>query len=159
MKAIQDYYPDHFSHCYGCGRLNEHGHQIKTTWDGDETVTRFVPKSYHTAIPGFVYGGLLASLIDCHGTGSAALALAKSQNIVLSDNNAPRCVTASLKVDYKRPTPINGTLEIRGIIKELKGKKVVIEAKLFANGELCVTGEIVAIQVPDNFGLKIGKLF
>ncbi|OFX17731.1 MAG: thioesterase [Bacteroidetes bacterium GWA2_31_9] len=157
MKAIQDYYPDHFSHCYGCGRLNEHGHQIKTTWDGDETVTRFVPKSYHTAIPGFVYGGLLASLIDCHGTGSAALALAKSQNIVLSDNNAPRCVTASLKVDYKRPTPIDGTLEIRGIIKELKGKKVVVEAKLFANGELCVTGEIVAIQVPDNFGLKMGK--
>ena len=157
MKAIQDYYPDHFSHCYGCGRLNEHGHQIKTTWDGDETVTRFVPKSYHTAIPGFVYGGLLASLIDCHGTGSAALALAKSQNIVLSDNNAPRCVTASLKVDYKRPTPIDGTLEIRGIIKELKGKKVGVEAKLFANGELCVTGEIVAIQVPDNFGLKMGK--
>ena len=157
MKAIQDYYPDHFSHCYGCGRLNEHGHQIKTTWDGDETVTRFVPKSYHTAIPGFVYGGLLASLIDCHGTGSAALALAKSQNIVLSDNNAPRCVTASLKVDYKRPTPIDGTLEIRGIIKELKGKKVVVEAKLFANGELCVTGEIVAIQVPDNFGLKMVK--
>ena len=155
MKAIQDYYPDHFSQCYGCGRLNEHGHQIKTTWDGAETVTRFVPKSYHTAIPGFVYGGLLASLIDCHGTGSAALALAKEQNIELTEKNAPRCVTASLKVDYKRPTPIDGTLEIRGIIKELKGKKVVIEAKLFAKGELCVTGEIIAIQVPDSFGLKI----
>jgi len=155
MKAIQDYYPDHFSQCYGCGRLNEHGHQIKTSWDGDETVTRFVPKPYHTAIKGFVYGGLLASLIDCHGTGSAALAIAKFQNIELSENNAPRCVTASLKVDYRKPTPIDGTLEIRGIIKELKGKKVVVEAKLYANGELCVTGEIIAIQVPDNFGLKI----
>jgi acyl-coenzyme A thioesterase PaaI-like protein len=153
MKAIQDYYPDHFSHCYGCGRLNEHGHQIKTTWDGDETITRFVPKPYHTAIYGFVYGGLLASLIDCHGTGSAALALAKANNIELTEGNAPRCVTGSLKVDYKKPTPIKGTLEIRGIIKEIKGRKVVVEARLIANGEVCVTGEIVAIQVADDFGL------
>ena len=64
IKAIQDYYPDDVAHCYGCGKLNEHGHQIKTFWDGDETVTRFRPQPFHTAIPGFVYGGLLASLVD-----------------------------------------------------------------------------------------------
>lgn len=40
-KAVQDYYPDDVAHCYGCGKLNEHGHQIKTFWEGDETVTRF----------------------------------------------------------------------------------------------------------------------
>ena len=40
MKAFQDYYPENLAHCYGCGRLNPHGHQIKTFWDGDETVTR-----------------------------------------------------------------------------------------------------------------------
>jgi hypothetical protein len=37
-KAVQDYYPDDVAHCYGCGKLNEHGHQIKTFWEGDETV-------------------------------------------------------------------------------------------------------------------------
>ena len=133
MKGIQDYYPDHFAMCYGCGRLNDNGHQIKTTWNGEETITRFVPKDFHTAIPGFVYGGLLASLIDCHGTGSAALALAKANNIELTEYNAPRCVTASLKVDYKKPTPMGVELEIRGIIKEVKGKKVIIEAQLLAD--------------------------
>jgi len=152
MKGIQDYYPDHFAQCYGCGRLNEHGYQLKTTWDGDETVTRFVPDKFHTAIPGFVYGGLLASLIDCHGTGSAALALARENHIELEEFTAPRCVTASLKVDYKKPTPIDAELEIRGIIKEVKGKKVVVEARLISKGEICVTGEIIAIRVPDNFG-------
>jgi len=152
MKGIQDYYPDHFAMCYGCGRLNDNGHQIKTTWNGEETITRFVPKNYHTAIPGFVYGGLLASLIDCHGTGSAALALAKANNIELTEYNAPRCVTASLKVDYKKPTPMGVELEIRGIIKEVKGKKVIIEAQLLAAGVVCVTGEIIAIQVNDDFG-------
>ncbi len=152
MKGIQDYYPDHFAMCYGCGRLNDNGHQIKTTWNGEETITRFAPKDYHTAIPGFVYGGLLASLIDCHGTGSAALALAKANNIELTEYNAPRCVTASLKVDYKKPTPMGVELEIRGIIKEVKGKKVIIEAQLLAAGVVCVTGEIIAIQVNDDFG-------
>ena len=37
-KAFQDYYPEHMSHCFGCGRLNEYGHQIKSYWDGDESV-------------------------------------------------------------------------------------------------------------------------
>lgn len=41
VKAFQDYYPDDMAHCYGCGYLNERGHQIKTYWDGDETLTHF----------------------------------------------------------------------------------------------------------------------
>ena len=33
--SFQDFYPDHMAHCYGCGRLNEHGHQMrKSIWDG-----------------------------------------------------------------------------------------------------------------------------
>jgi hypothetical protein len=27
-KAFQDYYPDFFSHCYGCGRLNVPEHLV-----------------------------------------------------------------------------------------------------------------------------------
>ena len=79
MRAFQDTYPENVAHCYGCGRLNEHGHQIKTYWDGDETVTRFQPHPEHTAIPGFVYGGLIASLIDCHSTGTAAAAAYRAE--------------------------------------------------------------------------------
>ena len=64
-KAFQDYYPDELSHCYGCGRLNEHGLKLKSYWDGEQTVATFWPSPYHMAIPGYVYGGLLASIIDC----------------------------------------------------------------------------------------------
>ena len=80
-KAFQDYYAEDVSHCYGCGSLNTHGHQLKSYWDGEETVAHFTPKPFHTAIPGFVYGGLIASLIDCHGTGTAAAANAGSVGI------------------------------------------------------------------------------
>jgi hypothetical protein len=63
QKSFQDYYPDSLAHCYGCGKLNEHGHQIKSYWDGEESVCHFMHKPYHISVPGFVYGGLLASLI------------------------------------------------------------------------------------------------
>ena len=72
--AFQDLYPDQWAHCYGCGRLNEHGLQIKSHWDGDETVCIYTPRPYHIAIPGYVYGGLIASLIDSPRSRSIACA-------------------------------------------------------------------------------------
>ncbi len=154
IKCIQDYYEERFSYCYGCGRLNKDGHHFKTYWDGDETVTRYTPDPQHISLPGFVYGGLLASMIDCHGTGSAALAYAKENNIELIEFNAPRFVTGSLSVSYKKPTPMGLELEVRGTIREIKGRKVVIEATLLAGKDVCATGEIVSLLVPEDFGKK-----
>jgi acyl-coenzyme A thioesterase PaaI-like protein len=152
MRAIQDFYPDSLSYCYGCGRLNEHGHQIKTFWDGDETVTRFQPSPEHMAIPGFVYGGLLASLIDCHGTGTAAAAMYRAEDRAMDTLPAFRFVTGSLHVDYLKPTPLGPTLEIRGRVKEIKGRKVVVEAEIHAEGAVTVRGEVVAVRMPEDFG-------
>ena len=148
-KSFQDHYPDALSHCYGCGRLNEHGHQIKSYWDGEESVCHFIPKPYHIAIPGYVYGGLLASLIDCHGTGTAAAAMyraAKEKDA--TSELTTRSLTASLHVDYLKPTPLGIELEIRAKVKELKERKVIIEEWILANGEVTVRGEVVAVQVP-----------
>ncbi len=147
-KAFQDYYPDELSYCYGCGRLNQSGHQIKSYWEGDETVARFTPKSFHIAIPGYVYGGLLASLIDCHGTGTAAAAAYRAENREMDSEPALRYVTASLKVDYLKPTPLGVPLEVRGRVKEIKGRRVVVTATISARGEICVRGEVVAVQMP-----------
>lgn len=149
-KAIQDHYPDQLSHCYGCGRLNEHGYQIKSYWQGEELVCHFTPQPYHTAIPGYVYGGLIASLIDCHSTGSAAAAFAKAKNIDLDREPAPRFVTASLKVDYLRPTPLGPPLELRAQIVEVKERKVVVHTTLSVNGEICAKGEVIAVLMPEN---------
>lgn len=149
-KAIQDYYPDQLSYCYGCGRLNEDGHQIKSHWDGDETVTHFTPKPYHIAIPGYVYGGLIASLIDCHSTGTASAAAYREQGRAMDSDPPLRYVTASLHVDYLKPTPLGVPLEIRGAVREIKGRKVIVESRLYAQGELCAQGEVVAVQIPDN---------
>jgi len=148
-KSFQDYYPDSMAHCYGCGRLNEYGHQIKSYWDGAESVCHFRPKPYHIAIPGYVYGGLLASLLDCHGTGTAAAASYRDENRSMNSEPAFRFLTASLHVDYLKPTPLDVDLEIRAKVKEIKGRKITIEEWIKANSATTVRGEIVTVQIPD----------
>ncbi|MFX0008238.1 MAG: PaaI family thioesterase [Promethearchaeota archaeon] len=147
-KAIQDYYSDPMSHCYGCGRLNEFGMKIKSFWNGEESIARFTPKSYHTAFPGFVYGGLIASLIDCHGTGTAAAAAYTAEGRDMGTEPELRYVTASIRVDYIKPTPINTELVLIGRVKEIEGKKVIVNVDVLANGEVCVRGEVLAVKIP-----------
>ena len=149
-RAFQDYYPEQVSYCYGCGRLNEHGLQIKSYWEGDETVCVYQPRPYHIAIPGYVYGGLIASLIDCHSTGTAAAAAYRAEGRAMDSEPAFRFVTASLHVDYLRPTPLGVPLEVRARVKEIKGRKVVVDAALSAQGIICARGEVVAVQMPEN---------
>src|SRR5690625_2726308 len=128
--AIQDEYPEDFASCYGCGRLNKEGHRFRTGWDGEETVTIYTPRPEHTALPGFVYGGLIASLIDCHGTGSASLALHRKNGYEPgSGQEPPRFVTASLQVDFKKPTPHGVPLKAKGVIEEVHPKRFRIHTK------------------------------
>lgn len=150
-KSFQDYYPDELNHCYGCGRLNEHGLKLKSYWDGEETVAVFTPQPYHIAIPGVVYGGLIASIIDCHSTGTASAAAYQAEGREMGTEPPVRFVTASLHVEYVRPTPLGVPLEVRGKIKEVKGRKVVVSTTVSAAGEICAKGEVVAAKMPENF--------
>lgn len=142
--AFQDQYPDDYAHCFGCGRNNEHGLHLKSYWDGEESVCRHTPKHYYTGgFPGFLYGGMIASLIDCHGAGTAAAAKARETGEPIS-----RFVTASLKVDYLKPTPIGVELEVRGRVVEIKGRKVSVDLRLLAGETLCAKGFVVMVQMP-----------
>jgi len=141
MKAIQDLYPDDFSHCYGCGSRNTHGHQLKSFVEGSEVVARFTPSSHHMSVPGFVYGGLLASLVDCH-----AMATAASSEI--TDNVAPRFVTAVLHVEYLKPTPLGSELEIRGHVTERSARKAIVEMTVTVAGTVTVRANAVAVRMP-----------
>jgi acyl-coenzyme A thioesterase PaaI-like protein len=71
------------------------------------------------------------------------------------DSEPPlRYVTASLKVDYLRPTPLGPPLELRGRAVEVKGRKVVVQISLSAGGVECVRGEVVAVQLSESFAAK-----
>ena len=148
-KAIQDYYPDRFSHCYGCGRSNPHGHHLKSYWDGEETIARFTaPAEFSGGVPDHVYGGMVASLLDCHGTASAAAFACRAAGREMDDGgDVMRFVTASLKVDFLRPTPIGVELVVRGRLRAIEGRKAQVSLELYAGDQVCATGEMLAVQL------------
>ena len=151
MPAIQDLYPDDFAHCFGCGRNNPSGHQLKSFVEGEDVVAHFTPEPHHTSIPGFVYGGLLASLVDCHAMATAASAELAALHKP-AGTPAPRYVTAALKVDYLKPTPLGAELEIPGHVTERKERKSVVALTVSGAGTITVRGEAVAVPMPKTMG-------
>src|SRR5438094_10646385 len=141
-SAIQDLYSDDLAHCFGCGRNNPHGYRLNSYAEGPNLVAHFTPEPHYVSIPGFVYGGLLASLADCHAMATAA-ELAESSN-----GPAPRYVTASLRVDYLKPTLLGVELEIRGRVKEQGARKKIIAVTISASGTITVRADVVAVHIP-----------
>ncbi|GMQ92728.1 MAG: PaaI family thioesterase [Acidimicrobiia bacterium] len=142
--AIQDTYPEDARHCYGCGNLNEHGYQIKTRQDDDSTITDFEPESQHMAFAGITYGGLIASVIDCHSAGSAAIFAMQKAGTAVGSEPSPRYVTAHLEVDYLAPTPL-ARMRIVGRLVEITDRKAIVESELFVDGN--VTAKALAVLV------------
>lgn len=148
MKAIQDQYPPNFAHCYGCGPANPHGHHLKSYLLDDRTEARFTPDPvYSGGVPDNVYGGMIASLLDCHGTASAAAFAYRDRGRAMGDDAPIRFVTASLQVDFRKPTPLGVELLITGTLKAMEGRKAQVSLSLFADGVECAHGEMLAIEL------------
>ena len=148
-SAIQDLYPDEYAHCYGCGRCNPQGHHLKSYLVGQESVATFVADGkYSGGVPGHAYGGLVASLLDCHGTASAAAFQWSIDNPGRTDvGSLPRFVTGSLRIDFLKPTPLQRELRLRATLERAEGRKVWVKLSLSNDELLCATGEMLAIRL------------
>jgi acyl-coenzyme A thioesterase PaaI-like protein len=146
MTAIQDTYSDEFAHCFGCGRLNEHGYQIKTYKAADQAVTVHEPAGAYTGAADFAYGGLIASLIDCHSAGAAAIFWMGSNDLVIGRDPTPRFVTARLEVDYVAPTPLS-TMQVSGTADEIGDHKVIVLSELSVGGMITARGRAVMVRI------------
>ncbi len=149
-KSFQDYYPESLKYCYGCGPKNDHGLHISSFWDGDEAVAVFHPQDFHMAFPGYVYGGLIASLIDCHCVGTAAAAAYKEEGRELGSLPAFRYVTGSLQVDYLKPTPLGPPIMIRAGVDAIKERKTIVLAEVLVEKTLTAKGRVIAVRMPEH---------
>ncbi|MCP3995253.1 MAG: PaaI family thioesterase [bacterium] len=144
--SIQDTYPEDFANCFGCGRNNEHGHKIKTFPDGERTVTDHEPAPYFLGGGTSAYGGFIASLIDCHAAGSAAIFWMQANGRAVGDEPSPRFVTARLEVDYITPTPL-APMHLTGVAEEIGDRKVIVATELVAEGQITARGRAVMVRV------------
>lgn len=144
---IQDQYDEAFQVCYGCGSRNETGLQIKSRRDGDRVVALFEARPDQHGVPGVVYGGLIASLIDCHGIATGAACFQDREALP----HPPRCVTASLHVEYRKPTPMGSSpMELSAIVVESSERKAVVDVEVRVDGELTAEGRVIAVKLPES---------
>jgi acyl-coenzyme A thioesterase PaaI-like protein len=145
-KAFQDYWD--MNRCWGCGSGNEHGLHLKSFWDGDESISVFLPSRDHKAGPDdYLNGGIIATIIDCHSICTAIADAYRGEKRELNSEPFIWYVTASMKLDYHKPTPIARSVTLRAGVVKREGKKTLVSCGLYSDDVECARGEVLAVRV------------
>lgn len=147
-RALQDRQAG--NHCWGCGPENPRGFQLKSHRTSRGTVAHWTPHPEHCAGPPHVVnGGVLATLIDCHGVGCALDDAYRREGREPDDGGPPIWyVTGRLTVDYLAPTPLGPELTLAAEVTSREGRKTEVSVDLVANGVVTARGRILAVRVP-----------
>ncbi len=150
MTAFQDKLVG--NHCYGCGTENDKGMQIKSDWQGDEFVCRYMPRPEQCAGPEhYVYGGTIASLIDCHSVGTAISNYYRVEGRDVGEGEEIWCVTGRLTVNYLAPTPIDAPIDLEAGIEEITDKKAIVHCRVLSGETVTAEAEVIAVRVPPSW--------
>lgn len=152
--AIQDTYANRFRHCWGCGADNPEGLHLKSypSEDGTHCIVKHTPGSKYTGgVPKNLFGGLMATIFDCHGTASAAWFSHREKGLELTeDTTIGRFITARIEIDYISPVPMDKELTVISTAEEITDRKVIVKEELVVDGEVRARARVVAVAVKDD---------
>ena len=152
--AIQECYGDRFQNCWGCGVKNQEGLHLHSypSQDGETCICQIrVPSQYTGGVPNKLFGGMIATIFDCHGTASATWFKLRSQGLDLTkDRVVNRYITARLEVDYLKPVPMDGEILVRSSLEELGERKAIIRMEMEVEGQVRARARMVAVGVKDD---------
>ncbi len=140
--------------CYGCGQANEAGLQLErhVSADGERLVATHDPDETHTSgAENVAYGGLVASLIDCHSIWTAITFAHREAGYGLADRQL-EYVTGDLSVDVREPTPLDEPLRIEATVEGEVGRTVTVASEVDTGERTTATGAVTAVEVSDHYG-------
>jgi uncharacterized protein (TIGR00369 family) len=117
--------------CFGCGGANARGMQLSFEQDDERQriVGRFRLGEDYQGGSGFLHGGIIALLLD--------EVMSKASRF-----GGQHAVTADLRVEYKRPIPVNTEIIVAGFITRREGRQMYHEGEIRnAAGDLLARGE------------------
>ncbi|MGI8754437.1 MAG: PaaI family thioesterase [Acidimicrobiales bacterium] len=140
------------NHCWGCGADNPDGLQLKSAWDGDHSTARWSGSPQYAAGPRhFLNGGVIATLLDCHGVCTAvADAYRRAGRAIGSDPEIWLAMTA-MEIRFLRPTPVDAELVIRGTVSAVDDAGATVDCVLEAEGKERARARVMSVQVPDSW--------
>ena len=115
--------------CFGCGHANPDGFHLRSYREGDVTVASFTPRPEHDNGFGFLNGGIISTVLDCH---TAAVVMWESdQRGWEADPGAPvPFITAGFDLRFLRPTPLEVEVSLRAEPLEISESQIVVGAEL-----------------------------
>jgi len=146
-ESIQDLMVDNY--CWGCGADNGDGLQLKSYWDGEVAVANWHPSLEYAAGPRHILnGGIIATLLDCHGVCTAIAHAYKVENRAISTEPEIWCATVSMTVEYLRPTPLEAPVYLRAKVAAEEERTTLVECSLESDGKKRARASVRATRVP-----------
>ena len=145
--ALQDIWPD--ATCYGCGPANPRGLHIKSYWsdDGTEVVCSFEPHHEHNAgFPNVMYGGLAASLMDCHSIWTAIAWAYREEGRPHGSPPSISYVTGTLSVKFLKPTRLDVPAVLRARVTEMQGRRATVQCDLYSGDDKTAEATVQAFR-------------
>jgi acyl-coenzyme A thioesterase PaaI-like protein len=138
--SIQEHYLPEMT-CFGCGPANPKGLHLRSFPDGDGTAAAFTPWPEHENGLGYLNGGIICTVMDCHSATPMILEAARLG--IAEPGGMLPFVTAGLEVRYLRPTPLTETLRLFATTAKIEESSIAIDVELTFDGKTRAAGTAI----------------
>jgi hypothetical protein len=137
--------------CFGCGPANPDGLHLHSyeRVDGSLVATVDPDPRFKSGYPNVTYGGLLASVIDCHAIWTAMTAAYRAAGRDLGSEPRIAYATGELDVTYRRPTPLDRPFSVHAHVDGDVGRRVAVSCTVRPAGADApsATADVTAVRV------------
>jgi acyl-coenzyme A thioesterase PaaI-like protein len=130
LSLQQRFYPQ--GSCFGCGPSNSQGLQLRSYERDGVVVATFAPSAEHDNGLGYLNGGIISTLLDCHSAAAVFLEAERQGWTALPGTMLP-FVTAGMNVRFVRPAPLHGVVQLRATVLGASEPEITGEVQLLAD--------------------------
>ena len=131
MSIQESLYPE--LTCWGCGHANPNGFHLRSYVRDDRIVADFQPRPEHDNGTGFLNGGIIATVLDCH-SGAVVMWEADRHGWNAADGAPMPFITAAFEVRFLRPTPLGPAVHLVGWATSADERQVLAHCELEHDG-------------------------
>jgi acyl-coenzyme A thioesterase PaaI-like protein len=149
-KSVQDQMIGNY--CWGCGADNPSGLHLKSYWDGKVALADWIASDEYAAGPRhFLNGGIIATLLDCHGVCTAIASAYQREARDIGTDPEIWYATTSMSVEYQRPVPINSAVQLRAHVAAHEDRIVTVTCVLSVDAKDRAQASVRSVRVPDDW--------
>jgi acyl-coenzyme A thioesterase PaaI-like protein len=124
--------------CFGCGHANPKGFHLRSYRDGERVVAEFTPWPEHDNGFGFLNGGIISTVLDCHGA-AVVLSEAADRGWEAPPGAPVPFITAGFDVRFLRPTPLGPPVHLTAEAVSVAEREIVVAAELVVDEKVRAT--------------------